>query len=333
MSWRRLSRTWYALILAGAAATVLLGSGVDERMVVLPVAGQRLAGQSSQGEDGGGGPHTTQKIASTKAGRTAHYGFQNFTGDKLEVDFSMPEKEFAAYNDAWGYTAAGLDALKTWRAGGRQDALKTAVKKSQSQAQLDAAIADIEKEYKVKLKEYLAEKGFALEPGGVVVVDMPALVRKNSPLIKTLAQDFGKIASAHKYGSADVVGSALSFVQTAMFYKEPDAVVDGKHTGGLLPPLTSVALGWGDCDTKTGVLASILANWPQMKMVGVSVPGHFLMGVLQTPEKGDTFLEYQGLQYVLVEPAGPAWLPPGRVGEETSALIGGREGYKIEPFF
>ena len=50
-------------------------------------------------------------------------------------------------------------------------------------------------------------------------------------------------------------------------------------------------------------------------------------------DKGDTFVEYQGLQYTLLEPAGPAWLPPGRVGEETSALLGGREGYKIDPFF
>ena len=333
MPWRSPSLVWPALILSGFTASVILGGPVDERMAVPPVAGQRLSGQSSQGEDGGGGPHTSQKIASTKSARTAHYGFQNFTGDKLEVDFSMPEKDFAAYNDAWGYTQAGLDALKTWKAGARQEALKTAVKKGQGQAQLDAAIADIEKEYKVKQKDYLEERGFVLEPGGVVVVDMPALVRKNSALIKPLAQEFGAIASAHKYGSSDIVGSVLSFVQTAMFYKEPDAVVDGKHTGGLLPPLTSVALGWGDCDTKSGVMASILGNWPQMKMVGVSVPGHFLMGVLQIPEKGDTFLEYQGLQYTLVEPAGPAWLPPGHVGEETSALLGGREGYKIEPFF
>jgi hypothetical protein len=121
--------------------------------------------------------------------------------------------------------------------------------------------------------------------------------------------------------------------QIAMFYKEPDDVIDGVHNGGLLPPLTSVAYGWGDCDTKTGVVASILANWPDTKMVGISVPGHFLMGVLQVPEKGDTIIEYGGLQYVLLEPAGPAWLPPGHVGEETSALLAGRDGYKIEPFF
>ena len=333
MHWRGPSSTWYALILAGFAASARLGRAADERMVVRPIAGQRLAGQSSGGEDGGGGPRTSQKIEASAAGRTARYGFQNFTGDTLEVAFAVAAADFAAYNDAFGYTQKDLDALKAWRSSASQKALKAAVAAEQSQEQLDAAIADVDKEYKLKLKDYLLERGFAMEPGNVVVVDMPGLVRKNAPLIKPLARSFERIANDRRYGSSDIVGSALSFVQTAMFYRQPDAVIDGKHTGGLLPPLTSVALGWGDCDTKTGVLASILANWPQMKMVGVSVPGHFLMGVLQTPEKGDTFLEYQGLQYVLLEPAGPAWLPAGRVGEETSVLLAGRDGYKMEPFF
>jgi hypothetical protein len=332
MHWRRPARTWSALILAGVAASVGFGRPVDERMAVRPVEGQRLAGQSS-GEDGGGGPRTSQKISQTKAGREAKYGFQNFNGDRLEVAFSIAEKEFAAYNDSFGYTQAALDGLKTWRAAARQEAMKTAVAKGQSQGELDAAVAGVDKEYKRKQTEYMSERGFALEPGGVVVVDMPALVRKNAPLIKPLALNFSRVASDHRYGSAEILGSVLSFVQTAMFYKEPDSVIDGKHNGGILPPLTSVAYGWGDCDTKTGVLASILANWPNTKMVGVSVPGHFLMGILQIPEKGDKYLEYQGLQFVLVEPAGPAWLPPGRVGEQTSVLLSGRDGYKLEPFF
>src|SRR3569832_2251734 len=100
MAWRSPSRAWYALIPAGAALSVLLGGPVEERLAVLPVAGQRLAGQQTiHGIQGDGeGPHTTQKIGSAKGARAAQYGFQNFSGDKLEVDFAMPEKDFAAYN-------------------------------------------------------------------------------------------------------------------------------------------------------------------------------------------------------------------------------------------
>jgi hypothetical protein len=64
----------------------------------------------------------------------------------------------------------------------------------------------------------------------------------------------------------------------------------------------------------------------------MAVPGHYLMAVLQIPDKGDAFVEYQGLQYILLEPAGPGWFPPGQVGEETTAQLNGSDGYQIYPF-
>jgi hypothetical protein len=57
------------------------------------------------------------------------------------------------------------------------------------------------------------------------------------------------------------------------------------------------------------------------------------MAIRRLPGKGDVFVRYEGLEYVLVEPAGPAWLEPGTVGRATAALLSGSEGYKIEPFF
>jgi hypothetical protein len=68
-------------------------------------------------------------------------------------------------------------------------------------------------------------------------------------------------------------------------------------------------------------------------MIGLAVPGHYLMGVLRIPGKGELFVEHEGLQYVLIEPAGPAWLPPGQVSRDTVALLKSSEGYAIEPFF
>ena len=68
-------------------------------------------------------------------------------------------------------------------------------------------------------------------------------------------------------------------------------------------------------------------------MVGIAVPGHYLMAIRRIPGKGDMFVRYEGLEYVLVEPAGPAWLEPGQVGVHTKELLAGREGYRVEPFF
>lgn len=322
-----------------------LGLKAEARLVIAPVDGQILFGQDSDdddlptggeksgGDSSGSGPKTFQRIQKIVGYRAASYGFQNFNKDKLEVSYQIPEKDFRAYNGSFGYTKEGLADVKSWRENASKSAFNLAVKQGKSQAQLNNAIASVDKEYDQRMKDYLSEHGFRMMKGNVVTVDMPGLVRKNAVLIKPLSLAFEKIAGTRKYRSGDIIGSVLSFAQTAMYYKQPDPVYKGTHTGGLLPPITAVLVGWGDCDTKTGLIGSILSNWAQMKMVGVSVPGHYLMGVLLIPDKGDLFLEYQGLQYVLIEPAGPAWLPPGQVGEETTLLLNGREGYKIEPFY
>jgi hypothetical protein len=56
------------------------------------------------------------------------------------------------------------------------------------------------------------------------------------------------------------------------------------------------------------------------------------MGLLRNPAKGDAFVEYKGMRYVLMEPAGPGWLPPGMVDRNTTALLNARGNLKIEPF-
>ena len=57
------------------------------------------------------------------------------------------------------------------------------------------------------------------------------------------------------------------------------------------------------------------------------------MAIRRLPAKGDMFVRHKGLEYVLVEPAGPAWLEPGQVGTHTTELLRGSQGYQIEPFF
>lgn len=334
MSWRRPPSAAYAALLVALAAAFRFGAEWDELLMIAPVDGQLLAAQSSADEpaessDG----RVTQRIRKDRGAHSAEYGFLNFNQDRVNVSYKLDDPEFRKYDGSFGYRTEEIAALKKWRDDARKGAFQVAVKTGKSQAQLDAAVKAVDAEYDKKLHDYMTSKGFRLEKGGVVRVDMPAVVRNNGPLIKALALTFERLAAQRRYRSADIIGAVLSFVQTAMHYRQPDPVYKGKHTGGLLPPITAVLLGWGDCDTKTAVLASILSNWAQMRMVGISVPDHYLMAVLQIPDKGDMFVEHQGLQYVLVEPAGPAWLPPGRVAEETVNQLNAREGYRIEPFF
>ena len=162
---------------------------------------------------------------------------------------------------------------------------------------------------------------------------MPGIVKRNVPELKPLALAFQALASKSGYNSENTVGAVLSMVQTALRYKIPPMMEGARHTGGLLPPARSLLSGWGDCDTKTGVAAAILGNWSGMRLVGIAVPGHYLMAIRRIPAKGDMFVRHEGLEYVLIETAGPAWLEPGMVGRNTASLLIGSNSYTIEPFF
>lgn len=332
MSWRR--PPWGVHAAVAFVAAFQLGGQWNERLVIPLSARQILAAQASGAQiSAAPSGRVFQRIRKSDGVRSSEYGFLNFNQDKIRFSYQVPEADFRKYDDAFGYRTEDLDDLNQWRESARQSAFKIAVKTGKPQAQLDAAAAAVDKDYSRKLRDYMKSKGFRLEKGNVARVDMPAVVRNYGPLIKTLALTFERFSTQRRYRSADIIGAVLSFVQTAMRYRQPDPLDKGKHTGGLLPPITAVLLGWGDCDTKTAVAASLLSNWAQMRMVGIAVPGHYLMAVLQIPDQGDMFVEHQGLQYLLIEPAGPAWLPPGRVAEETAYQLNAREGYQIEPFF
>lgn len=243
-----------------------------------------------------GGQTPYQRIRAAGELSVAEYGFRNFNDDTLTISYSLKSSALASYEGRYGYTRAEAAAAKDARA-------------------------------------YLASRGFRFVGSNTVAPDMPRIVKENAPLLKPVAMAFDKVAADRKYDQADLIGAVASLAQTAMQYRIPPSVIGERHTGGILPPVSALLRGWGDCDTKSGVVASILSNWPHMRLVGVGPPGHYLVGVLRIPNKGDLFVEYEGLQYVLIEPAGPAWLPPGTVADATQDLLAAGDGYRIEPFY
>lgn len=317
---------------AALAAAFRLGGHWNARLEIALVGGQILAGQAAAGASAGD-PRTFQRLDSKGGVRSAEYGFVNFNQDPLLISYRIADADFKRYEQAYGYNPGVAREFRRRRDEALGRALRSAVASRKSQAQLDAVADAIKKEYDRKLRDYLAARGFDLESGEVTRIDMRAIVRSNGPLVKPLAETIDRIAVQRAYGSLDIIGAVLSFAQTAVRYREPDAVHEGRNTGGILPPVTAVVQGWGDCDTKTALAASILSNWPQIRMIGILMPGHYLMGVLQIPGKRDLFIEYQGLKYVLLEPSGPAWLPPGRVADETVARLKAGDGLSLHPLF
>jgi hypothetical protein len=276
-------------------------------------------------------PATARKDASDAATLSIDYAFRTYDGEALSARFQIPRSSYEADFASWGYRDADLYVLRYLRDAARWSAFKTANARGRSQAELDAELASIKTDYEWKFKEYLIARGFEIGQGDFVRADLASLVRRSAPLVAPLARSLER--SAKGRGSEWLADAATSMVQTAIEYKEVPSVIGPVHTGGVLPPARTLAEGWGDCDTKVALLAAILANWPSSKMIVVELPDHFLLGLRREPRSRQSFVLFGGEKYILIEASGPAWLPPGYLGDETRALFESGSAYRVSPLF
>lgn len=315
----RLAARWEKLLVAAPPAFITREAGPKNAPPV-----QRVKGSPTT--------HIFQKIRESGGIISAEYGFVNFNNDPLTVSFSMSSRELAAYRLDYGYTAGEKASLDQWLKHAGEEAYKQAVRNRQSQEQLNRAGERINAEYSSKLMAFYRSRGFTVIEGNTIMVDIPEIVRRNVKKVRNVALSINSSGETLGYDSDSIITAALSLVQTAIRYENVPLESHGRQTGGLIPPLEALAIGTGDCDTKAALLGAILLNWDRVKVIGIGVPNHYLMGVLRNPAKGDVYVEHRGLRYVLVEPAGPGWLPPGTVSRETVALLNARKNLKIELF-
>lgn len=276
---------------------------------------------------------TAQKIYKEANILKAYYKFTNFSKDIMSVNYEMDKAVYLENIAKYGYRKSELDKLSQdykaernaiWQRNlvhGKEAALK--------------AIKISDGDYDTRIRTLLYSRGLSLKAATKTIEpDVPQIVKRNSKLMKNIAVKINHNAKQKGYGSEEIIGTVLSFVQTAVIYKIPPLVEkNGVHIAGIFPPFRTLLTGWGDCDTKSALAGAILKNWSNVKMVGIAVPGHYLTAVRRLPAKGDAFIRYKGLEYVLLEPAGPAWLPIGTVGQGTKDLLARGSDYKIEPFF
>ncbi|MBI4248245.1 MAG: hypothetical protein HY611_01990 [Elusimicrobia bacterium] len=311
--------------LPAAIAALLISFGTAERLSWLaqgaaapPDGALRVVERQQAAEAARPPAKTYQRIRRISDKYDLEFGFRNFNGDPLSVWFTLDSKSVELSSAEFGYTEEGLKSLKEWR--------------RQAEAAANAAEAEeVKSQYHARLRSYLASRGFRLLSGNQAAADIPKLARGNSKALRPAALQFSQLTELKNYDSEATIGAALSMVQTALKYRIPPSQIGGRHTGGVYPPLEALVLGSGDCDSKTALLASILLNWSNIRLIGLGVPGHYLMAVQRVPYHGDFYVEYEGNPYVLMEPAGPGWIAPGRVGEETQALLRSSAGLQIEP--
>jgi len=112
----------------------------------------------------------------------------------------------------------------------------------------------------------------------------------------------------------------LSFVQNI-----PYSTLESRLTSsgaGFNPPTKVLWENQGDCDSKMTLTAAILrALMPRIDMALIYIDAHAFIGIA-IPAQGDEIsINYQGVDYLLAEPTGPALLPLGRLAPESERAI------------
>jgi hypothetical protein len=238
--------------------------------------------------------------------------FTNYNGDRLTAAFPVSRAEIDQATGEFGFTKADADAVFE------------ACRGKCNQAEYDRRIA-----------ESYRKRGVAMVRSNRVMhlsVDMPELVQRNGPRVRAAAMEVERLARARNYDAGSTIGAVLSLVQTGIPYFSPPTEEDGKSILGVYVPPQVLGNGKGDCDSKTGLVASLLKNFSGARMIGINIPDHYLMGVARIPQRGEAFIQYAGEPYVLLETAGPAWLPPGHLSDYSRALIGTMRDVRIDPF-
>lgn len=166
-----------------------------------------------------------------------------------------------------------------------------------------------------------------------LTVDIPAEVHRNGARVRPVAIELSRLSKANAWGAEQQLGAIVAAVQSAMTYKKPPPSEGDRQILGFYPAPRALEVGSGDCDTKSALLAAIMSNFSASHMVGVHVPGHYLVGINRVPRAGEAFVQYRGEPYVLIEPAGPGLLPPGTITATTQAALNTLSGVRIDFLF
>jgi hypothetical protein len=121
--------------------------------------------------------------------------------------------------------------------------------------------------------------------------------------------------------SRTYVNLLLSWVQSIPYDALQDRLTS--HGSGFMSPAEVLTSNKGDCDSKAVLTAALLRSLlPKLQMIIIYLPNHALLGA-NLPFYGESELSVNegGIDYVLLEPTGPAIMKIGELGEETERYI------------
>jgi hypothetical protein len=179
----------------------------------------------------------------------------------------------------------------------------------------------------MRKRQAAIEAGYFRLDGDQVRPYFRRIVRDEREILTPIVS-MGNQAMGSKTSIRDRAAFWLSFCQSIP-YGIPPYQDESKMYGGLMPPTGTLRMGWGDCDCKGTLFATLMSHYEGAKVIAVNVPGHFLIGVKGVGQPGDDTVQFEGEEYVLCEPVGVARFPFGKKSQLSQNILSMR---RIVPY-
>lgn len=127
----------------------------------------------------------------------------------------------------------------------------------------------------------------------------------------------------------EFVEIALSWIQTIPYNTIESRL--NSNGSGFISPRDLLVQNKGDCDSKSTLLAALLKAYnPKLDLQMIYLSDHALLGLAIKPKPTDITVKQKGIEYVLIEPTGPAQYPIGKVSDDTSMDLRNRQFSMIQ---
>lgn len=300
-----------------------LACGLFAVLVVLPAQASTLEPEPGN-EDGSlstelsrpRDPATRYDTAPSRDGLDITASFRDFNSESLSVRFALDADAGRASLDEFGVSGAELDTLMQ----------QCMASKDCDQREFDRWTTRYYREHGLSMK---AQPGV----GTKLYVDVPKVVQRNRARVKPVAAALRRLADEQGRDRDWTLDAAVAMVQTGLVYRQPRSHEFGRRILGFYPPPLALERGYGDCDTKSALLAAILQNLTDTPIIGVHVPKHYLLGIARAPRAGEAAIEYRGKSFVLIEASGPGQRRPGQVAKLTQTALQMQQGIRVDPMF
>jgi hypothetical protein len=158
--------------------------------------------------------------------------------------------------------------------------------------------------------------GLFILKDNVIEIDKSAVIERYAetfckPIANMIVQS---LEEYNRDTRRDRIEMAMRFVQDIP-YGIPDYADKNRHYGGVNSPPGIFIKGYGDCDSKALLFASILIYLiPAADFIFLNQAEHVLSAVRGEPEENQTFVDYKGNPFLLAETAGPGKRALGEKG-------------------